>query len=557
MKTNWKAIVIAVAVLGSGGILTACGGGESAATVDSAIEISVWGPEYSQNYPAGKQTDPVMAEIESTLGISLNVETHPTEEKFNVLLASGSLPDMVMTKKLYASRMIEGETVIPLDSYLEESGKDIKQNAPDSIAFSKKYLSNATDQLYFLPTAIDPGVANPIVGMFFRWDYYKELGCPEITSDEEFIDVVAQMYQNHPVNEDGEAYIPFSPWFDWDIWAYTMYPSFMEAKAFSVNGLYQCDRATGEMSSMLEDDGIIWRGAKFWNMVNRRGLLDQDALTQKYETAIQKGSTNRVLAAQAIWQNRDSNQLLAQGGASDKGYASVPIPMAGSKYMFKSPNEIGSLDRMWAVTKNAKNPQKCAELLNYLFSYDGANTIINGIEGKNYTTDENGKRKYTQEHLENTKSNANWVSETGVTKYQNWCGISPNFVMTDINESVYIQNIEETKKNMSDVDRALCEFYNAELPSDIVPKNSAIIEDQTVVPFALIPETPDDIKRIDDKILNYLKSNLTQLVFAESDAEFTQIQQQIVNDVKAMDYDTSYNFYYTEYQKALEQSKLF
>lgn len=548
-----KMLILAVVAVLAAAVFTGCGNNDSAD--NESNEISVWGPEYSQNYPAGKQTDPVMEVIEEKLGVTLSVETHPTEEKFNVLLASGSLPDVVMTKKSYAKRMIEGKAVVELDSYINELGKDIQKNAPDCIAFSKKYLSNDSDKVYFLPTAIDPGVPNPIVGMFFRWDYYKELGCPEIKNDEDFINVVEQMYKNHPVNEDGENYIPFSPWFDWDIWAYTMYPSFMEAVAFSNNGLFQCDRATGEISSMLDDDGIIWRGAKFWNTVNKKGLLDPDALTQKYETAIQKGSTNRLLASQAIWQNRDSNQLLAADGSSNKGYNSVPVPMSGAKYMFRSPNQIGSLERMWAVTSNAKNPEKCVELLNYLYSIDGANTIINGIEGKNYTVDENGARKYTKEHLDTMRTNSNWVGETGVTKYQNWCGISPNYVIPELNESVYITNREETIANMSDADKELCEMYGAQVPSEIVPKGSEIIDDKTVAAFALMAETPDEIKRIDDKVLNHLVSNLPKLIFAESDDEFEQIKEKIVKEVKDMDYETSYNFYYNEYKRAFEQSK--
>ena len=247
------------------GCLAGCGDKSKGSDADVNVKLSVWPPEMAQNFPSGQQTDPVMKKIEEKFNVTMDIDTHPTDEKFNVLLASNSLPDIVQTQAKYVQRIIESDTAIPLDEYMEKLGTDITTNAPKAVEFSKENFSNGTNKLYFLPTQVgEQSGASAIVGQFVRWDYYKELGYPEINSDDDWLNVVEQMQKLHPTNEDGEKVYGFSPWFDWDLWPYYMGGAFLTSYTYMLDGMLQIDRKTDEISSMIYDkeNSLLWQGIK-------------------------------------------------------------------------------------------------------------------------------------------------------------------------------------------------------------------------------------------------------------------------------------------------------
>ena len=539
------------------GCLAGCGDKSKGSDADVNVKLSVWPPEMAQNFPSGQQTDPVMKKIEEKFNVTMDIDTHPTDEKFNVLLASNSLPDIVQTQAKYVQRIIESDTAIPLDEYMEKLGTDITTNAPKAVEFSKENFSNGTNKLYFLPTQVgEQSGASAIVGQFVRWDYYKELGYPEINSDDDWLNVVEQMQKLHPTNEDGEKVYGFSPWFDWDLWPYYMGGAFLTSYTYMLDGMLQIDRKTDEISSMIYDkeNSLLWQGTKFWFKANQKGLLDPDALTQKYDTAIQKGSTNKVLSSQAVWQTRDSNQVLKSAGYEDRGYASMPIPRKNQEYAVSN-KEAGDANRMWFVNKSCKDPERAMQILNYLYSREGANMIINGIEGVDFTV-ENGKRKVTQEFLDTQKNNPEWVGVTGATKYQNWCGLGTYYDWDKENdEKLIISDRETAIANMSPMDKDFCERYGVELPGEYPEEKGVLVEDNTGMVTALLPETSTDVKRTDDKILSYLQSNLPKMILASSEEEFNSLQDQIINEIKGMGYDDVYQYHTTNYKEALAKVK--
>ena len=539
------------------GCLAGCGDKSKGSDADVNVKLSVWPPEMAQNFPSGQQTDPVMKKIEEKFNVTMDIDTHPTDEKFNVLLASNSLPDIVQTQAKYVQRVIESDTAIPLDEYMEKLGTDITANAPKAVEFSKENFSNGTNKLYFLPTQVgEQSGASAIVGQFVRWDYYKELGYPEINSDDDWLNVVEQMQKLHPTNEDGEKVYGFSPWFDWDLWPYYMGGAFLTSYTYMLDGMLQIDRKTDEISSMIYDkeNSLLWQGTKFWFKANQKGLLDPDSLTQKYDTAIQKGSTNKLLSSQAVWQTRDSNQVLKSAGYEDRGYASMPIPRKNQEYAVSN-KEAGDANRMWFVNKSCKDPERAMQILNYLYSREGANMIINGIEGVDFTV-ENGKRKVTQEFLDTQKNNPEWVGVTGATKYQNWCGLGTYYDWDKENdEKLIISDRETAIANMSPMDKDFCERYGVELPGEYPEEKGVLVEDNTGMVTALLPETSTDVKRTDDKILSYLQSNLPKMILASSEEEFNSLQDQIINEIKGMGYDDVYQYHTTNYKEALAKVK--
>ena len=232
----------------------------------------------------------------------------------------------------------------------------------------------------------------------------------------------------------------------------------------------------------------------------------------------------------------------------------MPIPRKNQEYAVSN-KEAGDANRMWFVNKSCKDPERAMQILNYLYSREGANMIINGIEGVDFTV-ENGKRKVTQEFLDTQKNNPEWVGVTGATKYQNWCGLGTYYDWDKENdEKLIISDRETAIANMSPMDKDFCERYGVELPGEYPEEKGVLVEDNTGMVTALLPETSTDVKRTDDKILSYLQSNLPKMILASSEEEFNSLQDQIINEIKGMGYDDVYQYHTTNYKEALAKVK--
>lgn len=529
------------------------------------VTLTVWPVTFAQNFPSGIQEDPVAKDIEKKLNIKIDVESHPDADKFQALMASGDLPDVIIPEgtNQYVKQLIEGNNVIEIESYLKDHGKDILQNASAALDYSKRSFSNETGKLYFIPNGIYPDagdkvVNQAIVGPFLRFDYFLEIGAPELKSYDDVLNAVAAMLKKHPTNEDGQKFFGFSPWFEWSLWGYLIFTSWMEGKTYDENGLFQIDNETLVMESMLTaDNSVMWEGVDFWNKAYKMGLLDPDALTQKYDTALQKGQSNRVLGSIASWQQRDSNKLLANAGYPERGYPSVPIPMTGKKNIFVNLAPVGQGGRMWAVTKNCKTPERAVDLINYFYNTDDLLILYNGTKGTDWV-EENGVKKLTDSFIKLQQTDPNWPLVTGAAKYNNDAGLAGKFLDPKTNETLQIFNRDSQIKNITPLDKSMSDFYKVQLPEDIVPAGYKQIINKSALIGVYSPTwsttTPDDIKRINEKIINYLKANLAKMVLTKDEAQYKAMKEKIINDVKAMDYDKSYNRYNTLWEKACQEA---
>ena len=144
----------------------------------------------------------IMDEIEKQLGIDLegiNLDT----EKFNLLLASGDLPDILMIYPEYLEQVLQAGYAIPLDDYLDEYGSNISKFEFRNNLMREKY-SNGTGKLYFHTPSSGVELPNGPTELYYgykvRWDLYKEIGMPTISNDEEFIDALKKMKAIYPVD---------------------------------------------------------------------------------------------------------------------------------------------------------------------------------------------------------------------------------------------------------------------------------------------------------------------------------------------------------------------
>jgi hypothetical protein len=499
-------------------------------------------------FPTGVQTDEVSKEIERVTGVTLDWDMQPSEDKTKAMMASGDLPDIFIPKDTkFADTLIKSSSIMEMDALLATNGQEAAKTAATAIEYSKKYLSTDTGKLYFLPGRVSGKETfySPVIGLFMRWDYYKEIGAPEIKTDDDVINVVSQILKKHPTTDDGQKVFGFSPWFDWGLWSgVVLHQEIFGVYANQVGAEY--DAVNFDYIDRINDDSSdLWVDGKLLNKAYRKGLLDPDTFTQKYDAASAKMDAGRVVCQMAQWLTDKINTDLAKSGKADAGY--VSIPWTGARYHAGNYNPIG-LASYWSISSKCKAPDRAMDVINYFFSVEGSRTILSGVKGK-YWVEENGNARLTDVGL-NAKSDSNFITTTGIHKFQNLTGI--DMLSKDANGQFIDLFLEPDilSKTLTSVKKDWLNHYGAGSEDELWRKYNGYAANTAF--SALFPQPDEDTKRLDAKITTYLTTNMPRVWMAKTDAEFEASRTKIKEDIKKMD---GYNQYVETTRKAIEDTK--
>ncbi|MFD0716258.1 hypothetical protein [Paenibacillus sp. GCM10027626] len=514
------------------------------------VTLTFWSATMGYNVPGGIQDDPVAKQIEKELGIKIDMETKPSDEKLAALLATNDLKDIMVVEKKFAPQM--KDLVLDLEPLIEQYGPDIKENMPPEVLEADKKLADGEQK--FISGLIMEEAASPEplwAGVYLRWDYYKELGYPAINTPDDYLQVVADMLKKHPVNEDGKKYYGFSTWLDWGYSNIThIWGPFRQGGTNLYGGsanVMQMDVKSFETTNIYTNENSgFWEDVAFWNKANRMGLLDPDSFTQKYDQATQKYNTGQVLATYTGWMIWGGNTYLQQSkDIYDQGwFGPLPMPSKGYNYFNK---KYGQNNQVFAISKNAKHPERAMELINWLYSVHGSMTVANGVEGVDWVN-EDGRYKYTEAHEKN-KLDPEAVNKYGYYKYLNNLGLSKDALIPGTQVPIDISKGREyMKAQMEKPENAIVKevlnHYGAELPEDILPPGQTYTHSEAFELAGFIPASePDEIKLIADKLNNYLNQAVPKIILSEDDASFAAEKAKMIQEIKNLGEEKVFAFW--------------
>ncbi|MEK4239955.1 extracellular solute-binding protein [Paenibacillus sp. FSL H7-0714] len=491
----------------------------------------------------GVQNNEIMNEIAKELGIKIDYSTRDAT-KDKVVLAGGDLPDIMQIDNVDLPTYIKGDHIIPLDDLLTEYGQDIAKNVPKMVSFSKQHLSADTGKLYGLTTNIEVNktssspVYNYDIGPTLRWDYYKELGYPEITNDDQLLDILKQMQQKYPKTADGKPVYGISGWTDWGLWPYYVSYAFSHGYMDGVADAYLIDAKGNLQSNFTAEGGIFKDAMQFMNKAYNMGLVDPEMFTQKNTDFVAKVKNLQILSVQSTWWNGDAQKAMLAQGIKEGGYYQIPGLTPSVWEGYGSPILGGLSTRSFVISKNSKNPKRAMQFLNFLYSYKGSHLLNNGIEGKHWDL-ENGKPEFKDATLEAMKTDSTFRETSGIGLYANMIGLLGN---DDSGNPLTLGSTDKAMKfNVSDADKDFNAHYGVDYPGQAFIKaqeaGKAKVEKFDTTWRDLMPEQPSDIKMIEGKISNYELPWVAKLILSKSDAEFEKMWTKGVEDMKAMGYD--------------------
>jgi hypothetical protein len=502
--------------------------------------------------PAGPQNDAVMTHIADVTGVTIDFIDCSAQDKFTVLLATNDLPDLMLSSWGTLDQMIEGKQVIVLNDLLQARGQNILNNAPDMIMAQTIEFSESmkrpedVGKIYFIATMMDDqGWVEAMFTPWVRWDYYKELGYPEVKTFDQLIDVCAKMIKNHPTNEDGKQVYAFPTWMEYGVGFGLASPGGTLEHAWGGAGLYEWDLVNEDLRCAINfDDSSWWKTCRMFNKINRMGIMDPETLTHSADVAMGKIADNRYVACFYSWTMAQNNPEFFANGHPESGY--MPLaPVPGNGAYWGQIWNYGAGDRQFCIASTCKEPERAMDLLDYLWSYDGCRLIFNGVEGVHYDS-ANGYLDWKPEIKEMERNDPTAFERLGIgDKYASLIGLGGNALAPD-GQAVNLRIDEKVLAHLNIQPWALLDDYAAHYGVDRF-ESSANFRQVAVkysggAPYMyssyLTPDmlpTPDDINRIGEAITEYCTNELPKLIVnAKSDEEFEAGKQAILDELFGM-----------------------
>ena len=420
--------------------------------------------------------------LEDQLGMEIRF-VHLTPEAYAAGLSSGDLPDIVATNNNLAT-ILDNGVAFNAAPYMEEYVPNFMRGEETRIAYDVfTSLLDEEDGFYFFPQKIgyngvgySNGPANR--GFVVRWDYYRELGYPPIHNEDDYLNVLLQMYANHPRTEDGyPTYLFATNNFVGYATAFRASVSLDYWAAYK----YQNNIFTNEVFDGYTDpaNSMWWSSMAWFNKLYRagkeNGSFDMDFFTQSDEQYQSKCARGQYLGLQ----NSSSafyNAMVKKDPDTLCGYGMVPSE--GTNLYTNVYQLLGNGSAyMWFISDSSQHKKEALRLFNYMCDPDFLRNAAMGQRGVTWDYDAEGipqMTEYGQEQMTAYKtgkaSDDNYYSQWGT--YYDLTGAWPLLRDNVIHPDGYpidFVNIsrEYVKANMTNnISEDICSHYGVELPTD-------------------------------------------------------------------------------------------
>ena len=226
-----------------------------------------------------------------------------------------------------------------------------------------------------------------------RFDLYQEIGAPEIRNYDDLVEVLKQMKEICPTDDNGNPTYGVSLFNDWDgnmvMYVKSTASAYTGGDEFGF-GLY--DPSTQTFTGCLEEAGPYYDALKFYNKLYREGLLDPDSQTQGYS-----GMSEDYLNGTAFLNvfNFMGSALYNTPQHLADGKIMYPVAPAEATPIRYGLNVYGG-NRIWSIGANTENPELCMAIYNWLATPEGRMTAEYGPKDVCWYYDEEGYTHFTE-----------------------------------------------------------------------------------------------------------------------------------------------------------------
>lgn len=526
----------------------------SAMAEEEPLVIDIY--DEAANYN-GTQTGWFAKVVKDRFNIELNIIAPQVvgNEVEATRLADGNLGDIIICDKAKMPGYVSAGVVRDISDKLPECANIMKfQKQIDTYNGG---LDVEEGQIYGIPTEMmdtspttltdDVIYSSPML----RWDLYSQIGRPEIADLDGLLDVLAQIHEIHPTNEDGDPAYPFTLWPDWDgndnmigianvVQLTTWYGEKLKQSAIL--------KPDNTFTTVYDRDAAYYKITKFLNKAYQMGLLDPESGEQTWDDVMNKISSGRADLLWYSWEVGFWNSLERQAD----GTAFIFIPVKDMLYYADADRYYGS-DRMFGIGANVEGEKydRIMAFLDWYASPEGATIQHIGLEDFNYTVNEDGT--FTPLHDDALMKNLPVPEEYGGGGYNDgfnainqWI-VSANCV-NDLTGERFAQKFWKSYKEMTmtQMKQEWQETFGAEDAVDYMTKNGQLLASPGV-DFTAKEYTPDlEAVRVD--VNKQLCTYTWNLIFCESDDDFEALWDEMIEQLNGFGYEDLYAFDCENYQ---------
>ncbi|MFE5324387.1 extracellular solute-binding protein [Paenibacillus sp. NPDC056579] len=420
-----------VVALGTTVALTGCGGADEKAQADSKAAAEKVSPPGTFPIVKDKETlkvynvgDPNIEDLntneftkwyENKTNIHVDWTVVPTtakDEKLQVTLAGGDLPDVFMNAGISSSQLValgSQGVFLPLNDLIDKYAPNIKRVMEETASYSKPYFYAQDGNIYGLPNMGEVVHSTMPRKLWINKAWLDKLGLQVPTTTDELYNVLKAFKAMDP------KIVPLSGANQANN---EIDGALMQAFTYYERGTY-VEVKDGQIQFSANTPGFK-AGLAFMRKLVQEGLMQPEAFIQdrKALTALAEDPAgSRLGAASALYWG----QFTVDNGPSGRYKDYVPVPV------LKGPNgEAYGYDRGYAplpgsfvITKDAKNPVAAIRWIDWLYDertgiQEGASSSW-GIEGQGWKRPAqgvlglNGKQALVEPIVPfGTKTNIRW-----------------------------------------------------------------------------------------------------------------------------------------------------
>lgn len=404
MKKHWKITALFLAALTASSLLAGCGGsGNNNATSNDGTTAEASNGEVRTLKVLGSDTHTtwdtrenqasfkVLQELLAKSNLNIEFEVVANEQYTQVLqtrmATAMDLPDMVRLNELDTSSILNlGEKGILLDvkEIVDQySNGNVESFAAEHFPDMWKANTASDGKMYWMPHhqfmtyKNEPFYSN--LTQLIRKDWLDKLGLDVPDTLDEFRDAL-MAFQENDVNGDGEndEKMLYTPSFNY------IAPSFgLPAGIVSID--IEDHKAK---SPWLMKDQLVEYISYVKSLIDNN-LIDVDAFDKSGEVITQKMQSNKISAiCDYALGNYNDTYVRDKGGIYmpvmlGKTEGEIPKTLAEDSYVV-----VGK----YGITKNCKDLQAMADLLDMMYTEEYATVFFYGVEGVTYTVAEDGRK---------------------------------------------------------------------------------------------------------------------------------------------------------------------
>jgi multiple sugar transport system substrate-binding protein/putative aldouronate transport system substrate-binding protein len=417
-----------------------------------------------------------------------------------------------------------------------------------------EYYAWPTEMTNTSPTSFSPTLPGvPGVAPTVPWDYFREIGAPQLKNLTDLIAALKQMQDNHPTNEAGDPSYGITLWPDWDGTSIENVNQLTKWYGQEVNGSILLD-TEGNMTELTDDSGAYKKILQFYFDANNAGVVDPDSGTQNWDSVNSKFNSKRAFLIWNDWQQGFWNT--SARGEGGENYIMAPVD---DMSIYQPSDSFYGSGRAFACgTDDTEKKERVRILLDWMSSPDGLETIHGGIYGFNYVNAPDGGYDQTVEGESALMNNSPVPDEyggglyaDGMLQVNQWMA-SAVAINPKTGESYDPRRWTTTvEKGKSTTSREWVERYGEENPVAYLEKAGQL----RVVPFVNVNLVPDtsDISVIRTSCGPLVCDASWKMIFARDQAEFDSIWETLKTDLEGFGWKELVQFDKDKYKALVDE----